>query len=102
MVGLSAAVLVLAACGSGSSNSSDLASGKPSGQIVVFAARSLTGAFEKIGDRVRVRIDGKPSITAKVMPAAVDQLKLDDGGALWATVPPAAITVYSSTTNNEE
>ena len=47
-----------------------------------------------MGDRVRVRIEGTPPITAEVLPAAVDELKLDDGGELWATVNPAAITVY--------
>jgi molybdopterin-binding protein len=47
-----------------------------------------------MGDRVRVRIDGTPAITAEVPPAAVDELKLDDGGQLWASVSPAAITVY--------
>lgn len=47
-----------------------------------------------MGDRVRVRIEGKPSITAEVLPAAVDELELDDGGELWAYVDPTAITVY--------
>jgi molybdopterin-binding protein len=47
-----------------------------------------------MGDRVRVRIQGKPAITAEVLPAAVTELKLDDGGELWASVSPAAITVY--------
>lgn len=47
-----------------------------------------------MGDRVRVRVDGTPAITAEVHPAAVDELKLDDGGELWACVDPAAITVY--------
>jgi molybdate transport system ATP-binding protein len=51
-------------------------------------------AVDLMGDRVRVRIDGTPPITAEVPPAAVDQLKLDDGGELWASVSPAAITVY--------
>ncbi len=51
-------------------------------------------AVDLMGDRVRVRIEGKPAITAEVPPAAVDELKLDDGGELWATVNPAAITVY--------
>ncbi len=44
-------------------------------------------AVDLMGDRVRVRIDGTPSITAEVAPAAVDELKLDDGGELWVTVP---------------
>ena len=51
-------------------------------------------AVNLMGDRVRVRIDGTPWITAEVPPAAVDELKLDDGGELWASVNPTAITVY--------
>jgi molybdate transport system ATP-binding protein len=51
-------------------------------------------AVDLMGDRVRVRIDGKPAITAEVQPAAVDELKLDDGGELWACVDSSAITVY--------
>jgi molybdate transport system ATP-binding protein len=51
-------------------------------------------AVDLMGDRVRVRIDGAPPITAEVPPAAVDELKLDDGGELWASVDPATITVY--------
>jgi molybdate transport system ATP-binding protein len=51
-------------------------------------------AVDLMGDRVRVRIDGTPAITAEVPPAAVDELKLDDGGQLWASVSPAAITTY--------
>jgi molybdate transport system substrate-binding protein len=46
------AALVLAACSSssgGSSSGSSSASGKPSGTLVVFAATSLTDAFDKIG-----------------------------------------------------
>jgi molybdate transport system ATP-binding protein len=51
-------------------------------------------AVDLMGDRVRVRIDGTPEITAEVPPAAVDQLKLDDGGELWACVDSSAITIY--------
>jgi molybdate transport system ATP-binding protein len=52
------------------------------------------GAVDLMGDRVRVRVDGTPTITAEVAPAAVDELKLDAGGELWASVPPAAVHVY--------
>jgi molybdate transport system ATP-binding protein len=52
------------------------------------------GAVDLMGDRVRVRVDGTPAITAEVPPAAVKELKLDDGGELWISVSPAAITVY--------
>jgi molybdate transport system ATP-binding protein len=52
------------------------------------------GAVDLLGDRVRVRIDASPSLTAEVPPAAVDELKLDDGGRVWAAIRPADITVY--------
>lgn len=51
-------------------------------------------AVDLMGDRVRVRIEGTPAITAEVLPSVVDELKLDDGGELWASVNPAAITIY--------
>ena len=41
-----------------------------------------------MGDRVRVHVDGTPAITAEVQPAVVDELKLDDGGELWACLIP--------------
>jgi molybdate transport system ATP-binding protein len=56
--------------------------------------RGHVSAVDLMGDRVRVRIDGTPAITAEVPPAAVDQLKLDEGGDLWARLSPAAITTY--------
>jgi molybdate transport system ATP-binding protein len=53
------------------------------------------GAVDLMGDRVRVRVDGAPAITAEVTPAAVDALNLDAGGQLWASVEPAAIHPYA-------
>jgi molybdopterin-binding protein len=53
------------------------------------------GAVDLLGDRVRVRVDGMPAITAEVMPSAVDELKLDHGGELWVSVQPSEVTVYS-------
>ena len=47
-----------------------------------------------MGDRVRVHIDGAPAITAEVQPAMVDELKLDAGGEIWASVQPSDITAY--------
>jgi molybdate transport system ATP-binding protein len=47
-----------------------------------------------LGDRVRVKIDGPPELTAEVAPSAVEELQLDDGGQLWATVNPSDVTVY--------
>ena len=34
-------------------------------------------------DRVRVRLDGQPTLSAEVPPGAVDEFKLDDGGQMW-------------------
>jgi molybdate transport system ATP-binding protein len=48
-----------------------------------------------MGDRVRVRLDGTPAVIADVSPAAVDELRLDDGGELWAEVAPADVRVYA-------
>jgi len=56
--------------------------------------RGPVGDIDLMGDRVRVRIEGTPAITAEVTPSAVDELKLDEGGELWASVNPAAVTVY--------
>jgi molybdate transport system ATP-binding protein len=51
-------------------------------------------AVDLMGDRVRVRVDGTPAITAEVQPAAVDELKLDEGGEIWASVTPSDISTY--------
>jgi molybdate transport system ATP-binding protein len=61
------------------------------------AANVWTGqvaGVDLMGDRVRVRIDGQPSLSAEVPPGAVDELKLDHAGELWACVDPSAVTVY--------
>lgn len=54
----------------------------------------LVAGVDLMGDRVRVHIDGTPEITAEAPLAAVDDLKLDEAGQLWACVEPAAITTY--------
>jgi molybdate transport system ATP-binding protein len=51
-------------------------------------------AVDLMGDRVRVHIDGTPAITAEVLPAVVDGLKLDEGGEIWASVKPSDISAY--------
>lgn len=51
-------------------------------------------AVDLLGDRVRVRVDGVPPVTAEVAPHAVDELKLDNGGRLWVSVAASAISVY--------
>jgi len=48
------------------------------------------------GDRVRVRLEGSPSIVAEVTPAAVRDLGLDRGDAVWISVKATEISVYPS------
>jgi molybdate transport system substrate-binding protein len=76
-VGAAVLMLALAACSSSSSSSppgsatspgsasasgAAVAAGKPSGQLVVFAATSLTGAFDKIGAQFE---KANPGVTVK-------------------------------------
>lgn len=46
------------------------------------------------GDRIRVHIGGELSIVAEVTPAAAAELRLNDGGPVWATVKATAVDVY--------
>jgi molybdate transport system ATP-binding protein len=47
-----------------------------------------------VGDRVRVRVTGTVPIVAEVTPAAAGELRLADGGPVWASVKATEITVY--------
>jgi len=49
--------------------------------------------IELMGDRVRVEIDGTPRCSAEVLPGAVEELQLDIGVEMWASVDPSAVTV---------
>ena len=51
-------------------------------------------ALEVVGDRVRVRMSGTVPIVAEVTPAAANELRLADGGPVWATVKATEVTVY--------
>jgi len=46
------------------------------------------------GDRVRVRLQGSPSIVAEVTPAAVRELGLDRGDQVWIGVKATEVIVY--------
>jgi len=39
-------------------------------------------------------VSAAPAVTAEVAPAVVDELKLDDGGEIWAAVKPSDISAY--------
>jgi molybdate transport system ATP-binding protein len=51
-------------------------------------------ALEVAGDRIRVRITGQVPIVAEVTPAAAAELRLGDGGPVWAAVKATEVTVY--------
>ena len=52
------------------------------------------GAVEVVGDRVRVQVTGPVPIVAEVTPAAAAELRLADGGQVWASVKATEVTVY--------
>jgi molybdate transport system ATP-binding protein len=47
-----------------------------------------------VGDRVRARVAGPVPIVAEVTPAAASELRLADGGPVWASVKATEVTVY--------
>jgi molybdate transport system ATP-binding protein len=46
------------------------------------------------GDRVRVQIDGSPSIVAELTPAGAAALRLAEGGPVWVSVKATEVDVY--------
>ena len=57
----------------------------------------LAGTVEHLdveGDRVRVIVAGAVPVTAEVTPAAVDELELTAGAAVWASIKATEVTAY--------
>jgi molybdate transport system ATP-binding protein len=52
------------------------------------------GDFQLVGDRARVRVNGAVPLIAEVTAAAVAQLRLADGGPVWASVKATDIDAY--------
>ena len=50
--------------------------------------------LEVLGDRVRVRVAGPVPLVAEVTPAAAAELRLADGGPVWATVKATEVSIY--------
>jgi molybdate transport system ATP-binding protein len=50
--------------------------------------------LETAGDRVRVQVAGTVPIIAEVTPAAAGELRLADGGPVWASIKATEITIY--------
>ena len=55
-----------------------------------------TTAVERIGDRVRVQVSGPPDIVAEVTAAAVAELQLHEGSAVWVAVKATEVDVYAA------
>jgi molybdate transport system ATP-binding protein len=51
-------------------------------------------SVDVVGDRVRVRVAGPVPIVAEVTPAAAAELRLADGGPVWATFKATEVAVY--------
>jgi molybdate transport system ATP-binding protein len=58
----------------------------------VWEGRAVDLDFQ--GDRVRVRLEGSPSIVAEVTPAAARELSLDRGDPVWVVVKATEVNVY--------
>ena len=52
------------------------------------------GTLDIVADRVRVHVTGTVPIVAEVTPAAVAELRLADGGPVWASVKATEVSVY--------
>jgi molybdate transport system ATP-binding protein len=51
-------------------------------------------AVDPLGERARVRLDGPPAIVAEVTAAAVADLALAPGTAVWCSLKATEIDVY--------
>jgi molybdate transport system ATP-binding protein len=60
----------------------------------VWAGRAR--GLDLLGDRVRVRVEGRPSLVAEVTPAAVAELGLVDGTDVWVSIKATDVRVYSA------
>jgi molybdate transport system ATP-binding protein len=58
--------------------------------------RSTAEAVDLEGDRARVRVGGPVPLVAEVTPAAVAELRLAQGGEVWATVKATEVEVYEA------
>ena len=52
------------------------------------------GALDITGDRVRVQLDGPFPLVAEITTAAAAELRLADGGPVWASVKATEVLVY--------
>jgi molybdate transport system ATP-binding protein len=63
------------------------------------ARNSWTGtvdSVELLGERVRVRVAGVVPLTAEITPAALHDLDLHEGRAVWTSVKATDITLFAA------
>jgi molybdate transport system ATP-binding protein len=58
--------------------------------------RAMAEAVDLEGDRARVQLRGPVPLVAEVTPAAVAELRLGEGGEVWATVKATEVRVYDA------
>jgi molybdate transport system ATP-binding protein len=56
--------------------------------------RGHASGIDLQGDRVRLLVEGTPSLVAEVTPAAMTDLGLDEGTEIWVSVKATEVTVY--------
>jgi molybdate transport system ATP-binding protein len=56
--------------------------------------RGQAGELWREADRVRIQVDGDVPLVAEVTPAAVADLRLDEGGPVWVTVKATDVDLY--------
>jgi molybdate transport system ATP-binding protein len=68
---------------------------RPAGSARNTWSGAVTG-LEPVGDRVRVRVEGDPPVTAEVTAGAVRDLGLVDGSVVWVAIKATEIDLYPS------
>ena len=56
--------------------------------------RGVVGGMELLGDRVRLQVEGEPPALVDVTPAAVAELELRPGRAVWLSVKATEVEAY--------
>jgi molybdate transport system ATP-binding protein len=57
--------------------------------------RCRVGGVDREGDRWRIRLEGAVPLVAEVTPAAATELRLAEGGDVYAVVKATEIDVYA-------
>ncbi len=75
-------------------NSISLEVGQPAGTSARNVWHGVVGDIDRLGDRIRVGIDGVLPLTAEITAAALDALQLRPGDEIYASVKATEIDVY--------